>query len=218
MTDTVRVKEYAAPPVDEREALRYGGVRGEADERLYALFERCVREASPLLSYRVCYAACTAEECIAALSEYTDLTARLCGAKYVVLFAATVGVGIDRLAARYAQLAPTQALLLQGLGAERVESLCDAFCREVNEGCAPYGMTAGTRFSPGYAELPLEAQRTLVRLLDTHRKIGLALTDGLLLSPTKSVTALIPIGENVRSHRPCEGCTQENCAYRKRKV
>lgn len=57
--------------------------------------------------------------------------------------------------------------------------LCD--CR--------YALTA--RFSPGYGDLPLSFQKVFEHLLDMHRQIGLAHSREYLLTPRKSVTAVI---------------------------
>ena len=49
------------------------------------------------------------------------------------------------------------------------------------------------RFSPGYGDLPLDVQRPLFAALDVPRKIGVSLTDSLLMAPSKSVSAIIGI-------------------------
>ena len=119
------------------------------------------------------------------------LAKNLAGCTHVVVFAATVGLGLDRLIAKYSRLSPTRALALQALGAERVEALCDAF--ETDLCLASFGGRIHARFSPGYGDLPLDFQREIFRLLDPPRRIGLTLNESLLMSPTKSVTAIIGI-------------------------
>jgi cobalamin-dependent methionine synthase I len=47
------------------------------------------------------------------------------------------------------------------------------------------------RFSPGYGDMPLEIQEELLSLLEGSRLLGITLTDSGLMSPSKSVTALI---------------------------
>ena len=54
-----------------------------------------------------------------------DLARYLGGCRRVVLFAATVGVAPDRLIQRYSRVSPSKALVMQAVGAERVEALCD---------------------------------------------------------------------------------------------
>ena len=109
----------------------------------------------------------------------------------VLLFAATVGLELDRLIAKYSKLSPSRALVLQALGAERVEALCDAFLSDLKPFYREAGLSMRPRFSPGYGDLPLEVQKDFFALLDCHRKIGLSLNDSLLMSPTKSVTAVV---------------------------
>ena len=120
-----------------------------------------------------------------------DLAVALRGCERVVLFAATVGHTIDRLIARYGKIAPSRALLLQAIGAERVEALCNRFCDELAKEARARGLATRPRFSPGYGDLSLELQRELFRILDCPRRIGLSLNQSLLMSPTKSVTALV---------------------------
>jgi hypothetical protein len=111
------------------------------------------------------------------------------GCERAVVFAATVGLGVDRLIARYQTYAPSKALMLQAIGTERIEALCDAFCREI----AREYKAVRPRFSAGYGDLPLELQRDIFRVLDCQRRIGLTLNESLLMSPSKSVTAIIGV-------------------------
>ena len=57
------------------------------------------------------------------------------------------------------------------------------------------GETLRPRYSPGYGDLPLAFQQDLFRALDCERRLGLTLTDSLLMVPSKSVTAIIGMKE-----------------------
>ncbi len=188
MMQGVYVDHYPAPPFREKEALRYAGYLGRAGDNgeLFALFQTCERE----FSYRVCHCVLSVEKCISVFGEDCKawLLPRLHGANQVAIFCATVGLGIDRLIRRYSAVSPTKALLLQALGTERVESLCDAFCDSLQP-------NAGKRFSAGYGNIPLQVQSTICSLLDCSRKIGVSLSDRLLMTPSKSVTAFVPLKE-----------------------
>jgi len=59
------------------------------------------------------------------------------------------------------------------------------------------GETLVSRYSPGYGDFPLAAQRELLSLLDAPRKVGVSLTDTLLMVPSKSVSAIIGIKEEI---------------------
>lgn len=203
MTSIVYKKSYAAPQIDRREALRYAGVRGDSPEA-ELLLDECIEEAAKKLTYKLCYAEypltrvenklnfgfCTV--CSQKLSEH------LSGCDSVIIFGATVGIELDRLIAKYGRIMPSRALMLQALGTERVEALCDAFSEERTAEKAISGMTLTSRFSAGYGDLSLEFQREIFRALDLPRCIGLALSDSLLMSPTKSVTAIIGIKKETK--------------------
>ena len=55
------------------------------------------------------------------------------------------------------------------------------------------GLPLSARFSAGYGDVPLELQRDIFALLDCPRRIGLTLNESLLMSPSKSVTAIVGI-------------------------
>lgn len=191
MLNGVYVKTYPPQPFDRREILRYAGCRLETEEIGGALDE-CLRVCADAFSYRICYTVWTAERCFEVFGrESQTLNARLDGCDYAVIFAGTVGLEIDRLIAKYASVALSKSVLLQAIGAERIESLCETFCAELDTQAKEKGYTAGTRFSAGYGDFPLTAQQQIFGALDCARKIGLTLTDSLLMSPTKSVTAVV---------------------------
>ena len=68
----------------------------------------------------------------------------------------------------------------------------DSIEDEIRKELGP-GETLVARYSPGYGDFPLAAQNALVALLDTPRKVGVALTSTFLLTPSKSVTAVIGV-------------------------
>ncbi len=218
----VQITTISAPPFCEREALRFAGCR-EADAETTALLAACFEEVKEQLHYRVCFA----EVPVTIAGDVCDFGAfRLCsralaktldGCERSVLFGATLGVEIDRLIAKYGRLSPAKALMLQAIGAERIESLCDAFCVQYREAC---GEALTMRFSPGYGDLPLSAQRELFAALDLPRKIGLTLNDSLIMSPTKSVTAIVGVGAKapVPKKAGCARCDKRDCAFRSENV
>lgn len=214
----IYVKAWAAPPFNERECLRYAGTSPEkisAEEQ--ALFEACRREVEGRLTYKICWGRFPLKEegdTLAFGSLRTDSAAlrkNLEGCREVIVFAATVGLEIDRLIRRYTTLSPAKALFFQAIGAERIESLCDACCAAWKA----EGLRLRPRFSPGYGDLPLELQRDVFCVLDCPRKIGLSLNESLLMSPSKSVTAIVGIGGKAEEvTNKCSACLKTDCAYR----
>ena len=78
-------------------------------------------------------------------------------------------------------------------GKPRGAAAAEQWCDEVNARiAAKYGRTR-PRFSCGYGDLPLSLQREIFPALDVTRYIGVTLTDGDLMIPSKSVTAIVGI-------------------------
>jgi hypothetical protein len=209
-------------PPDRREILRYAACPAPAD---FAVLEECLDELLPLLQGRVCYAVFPLRrdgetlDLGFARTESRALAERLDGCTELLLFAATVGIGPDRLIAKYGRLSPSRALLCQAIGAERVEALCEAFCAERAAEYEGRGLALRPRFSPGYGDLPLALQTEIFRALDCERQIGLTLNRSLLMSPSKSVTALAGIGPRTEegslcAAKGCAACEKTDCPYR----
>lgn len=219
----ISVKNYQAPAVNERECLRYAGCNfKEASVEERQLFEVCLAEVESKLTYKVCWGRFPVKKDGTKLDlgfakvDSAGLAKNLESCEEIILFAATIGLELDRMIRRYTSLSPAKGLFFQAIGAERIESLCDAFCAEMKETLAAEGKYLKPRFSPGYGDLPLELQKDIFRVLDCPRKIGLTLNESLLMSPTKSVTAIIGIGkeEYKIDKNKCGACGKTDCAYR----
>lgn len=194
MSSVIRQIAAMPPPIDRREVLRYMGGR-EASEEVAELLTSAIEEAKNAFSYRaiVCELPIVSNgerlDLGFATVESRDLSKNLAGCDRILLLAATVGVGIDRLMARYGRLSPARALCMEAIGSERVEALCDAACEVLSR---EYG-TLRPRFSAGYGDLPLSLQRDIFEYMQCHKHIGLTLNESLLMSPAKSVTAIIGV-------------------------
>lgn len=195
---SVLLFEGALPPVDTREVLRYMK-SGTPTPEVTALLEGTLHEVEPLLTPRLCYRTVevkhtgTGVEIGGFLLASVQLARALSGCTKAIVFAATAGLALDRTIARYGRVSPARALAAQGIGTERTEALCDAFVKEQNAMLAQKGMRLRPRFSPGYGDLSLTAQHALFALLSPEKHIGVTLTKDLLMSPTKSVTAIAGI-------------------------
>ena len=187
--ETVQTAIFEEPPINEREILRYMSSRGGEDE-LRPLISECLDELHGRLSYKVCHVTLPIEidgnkiKLPCGEIESHNLAKNLNGCEKAVIFAATIGVEIDRLIAKYSRLSPAKAFCCQAIGAERVEGLCDDFCESVNEKLGAGGEMLKPRFSPGYGDLPLETQKMIFSLLDCPKRIGVTLGDSLLMSPS----------------------------------
>lgn len=139
------------------------------------------------------------------------------GCKKIVLMAATLGIGADRLIKKYQVSDLSRALACDALASAAIEQVCNCAEEEIKEKVSPLYMT--WRFSPGYGDLPLNIQPEFLTVLGAHKKIGLTVTDSLIMLPSKSVTAFIGLSEKPleKKRRGCAICNLRNtCNFRKR--
>ena len=147
-----------------------------------------------------------------------DVPALLADCDRVVFFAATLGNGLE-MAIRRAQVRDmTRALVLDCCGSAAIEAVCDEAEGEILTALNDPSVYLTDRFSPGYGDLPITAQPELLAVVDGPRRIGLHLTASNILTPRKSVTALIGLADRPQNKRfrGCAYCSMfETCAYRK---
>ena len=217
MNQTVLIKSYPAPPVCKAEIMRYaGGDNGEKEISL--LLEECINEVADKFSYKVCY--CELPVNIAHdICDFgvfsvksNNLAQNLKDCKSAILFAATIGVELDRFVAKYGRLSPAKGLMFDALGAERIEALCDVFCDDIKK---EYRINTKPRFSPGYGDFPLCVQKDIFSVLGCEKRIGLTLNDSMLMSPSKSVTAILGLTESCeKPQNKCSICNKKDCTIR----
>lgn len=188
----VFIETYELPSINIREALRYAGVSSSnLDlEELRMRLDEAIALAEGKLTPRVCFCELDVSSCDFGCS--LDIKKNLRDSQSVILFAATIGIELDRLIAKYSVISPATALLLQSLGNERIEALCDAFNEDMRKKKLLQGFKLRPRFSPGYGDLPIEYQKTVFDLLSPSR-IGITLNDSYFMTPSKSVTAIIGV-------------------------
>ena len=146
-----------------------------------------------------------------------DLKHHLKDCRRAAIFCATLGVEADTLIRRAeSRRDMAKALALDCVATAAVETLCDRIELEL-QGQFP-GCFFPFRYSPGYGDLPLEVQGSLLALLDAQRRVGLTATSTHILIPRKSVTAILGVADGPieRHQRSCLGCpARESCHYRK---
>lgn len=193
MSCCVNVKTYTDIPINKSAILRYAHCF-EPNKQVENLVSKCLEEIS--LVYKVCYREFAINHHENSLdlcfykTESRALKKLLENCDSIVLFAATIGFDVDRMIVKNTRLDPTKALIFQAIGTERVESLCDAFELDIQK---EFGYKLTPRFSPGYADLSLEMQSDVFKALDCFKNIGITLNDSLLMTPTKSVTAILGV-------------------------
>ena len=140
-----------------------------------------------------------------------DLAAHLKGCQEALLLAATLGSRVDAAIRRLALGSVAEGAAAQAVAAALNESYCDEVQAQFDTG----GLAQRPRFSPGYGDWDLAEQKLLFPVLNCAKLIGLTLTEGCMMAPSKSVTAIIGLSEDVQCvWNKCMTCGNINCPYR----
>ncbi len=212
--------------INQQEAARYMGFRGnKPDKKTQAVIDECEKALldviNPKFVYRL-FGIIPRDNGIEILGTPLflggkDICEHLKGCSRCVLFAATISAGVDKLLRAYEAEDMTKAVVSDCLASAAIEQVCDGVDEIVKEKLT--GCYQTWRFSPGYGDLPISVQRTFLDVLNAPKLIGLNATENNILTPRKSVTAVIGISEHEisKGRRGCASCNMRNvCQFRKR--
>jgi len=215
---------------DYGEILRYMGHRGDADARMKELISLCLEKLSS-----VCEPRSVTAQLPCAINDYRitidsleieseNLAAHLNNCTYTFVFAATLGSGVDRLIAQRVKIDSAQALCLQSCAAVQIENYCGSIEQDLLNQINCNDICFRSRFSPGYGDFDIKHQTDLLRILQAQKRIGLTETNAHMLTPLKSVTALIGVSTKTDSHNgpdaecKCVNCDKPNCLFKERGI
>lgn len=207
------------PDIDE--ALRYLGIHTSADPSLRSLAENLAQELTDRIKPRSIWRPLpvTRENgvlCLAGVPLPGHSAARmLADCRQAALLLCTLGAEFDLWLRRMQARDMSAAVVLDALGSAYVEAACDAAEAEIAARYPDIYLT--DRFSPGYGDLPLSLQPMLLEQVNA-RRIGVACTDTLLMTPQKTVSALIGLADKPQPARirGCAHCSMNRtCTLRK---
>lgn len=200
--------------VNVADALRFLGHRGQPlDGSLDATIERtaaAVNELRPRATWRTFPIERVDESGVALAGTAfvlpgSHIARHLRDASDAVLMAVTLGAESERLLKRRACVSPTDGLIADACASSLVEEAANGASRRIAEEAAARGLRSGKRFSPGYGDFPLSAQRGFLQAVEAERLLGIRLTDGDLMVPAKSITAVVPLLQAAgASGAPCD--------------
>lgn len=210
--------------LDVDEALRYAGVRGKPPDELRREAEEIAQRLSATVRPRYVYRVFPLVRegggflLPGAGVVLTGQSARtmLAQCDRAALLACTLGPGFDAMLRTEQARDMGRAVILDACGGAWVEAGCDEAERELRERLPGAYLT--DRFSPGYGDLPLELQPAVCAALNAEHRIGIHVTESLLMNPVKSVTAVIGIADRPQPARVrgCAYCSmRETCTLRK---
>ena len=174
---------------DELAARLGAGTDASFSELLEAKLAELRQAASCRAVYRevpvqICENNCALGDFFAPVSK--TLARSLEGCKRAYLFAATLGLSVDRLIARCGALSAAEQFMADALASALIEGVCD-----YAQAMLPSETAA--RCSPGYGDFDLGHQAKLLESIHADQTLGILLTTDTLMVPTKSVSAVIGI-------------------------
>lgn len=179
--------------LDDKEICRYLNM-SSCDKEIYALISDCKKEVAKVASPKAVYLKLSVESkndilCLG-FGEICskNLSKNLSGCKEAFLFCATLGQDVDRLIKKYSKIEPSKALVLNAVATTMIESFCDL----VNEKLAE-GRSLRPRFSCGYGDFSINHQAEILNILEAKKRIGVGLLSSCMMTPFKTVTAVVGI-------------------------
>ena len=202
---------------NRREALRYLRARPDDKEAqllvdtVYLKLRNEVQARHVLQKHRVAVDATGVTLESGTRFNSRDLAAHLKGCEEALLLGATLGSRVDAAIRRLALGSVAEGAAAQAVAVALIESYCD----EVQARFETGGLAQRPRFSPGYGDWDLAEQKLLFPVLNCAKLIGLTLTEGCMMAPSKSVTAVIGLSTDVQCvWNKCMICGNINCPYR----
>lgn len=211
--------------INIKEVLKYLGYKGGKIEQKYIDEINSVSEvALNIAKPKYCYSEFPIEIkdngvniCGTTLFlEGKDIKNHLSTSKSCILLGATIGLGVDKFLRENAYDVKN-TLIFDCCASDIVERLCDEVEDRLRKEKLKDGLYLTPRFSCGYGDLSIQHQKDFVNVLNATRQIGLTVSSSNLLIPTKSVTAIMGVGEK-QGKKPfsCDICfLRDTCSIRK---
>lgn len=214
------------PEIPLHEVYRYLGYGKQTpDSSTASLVACCAQKLSAVMIPRAQYAVCPIQVVSSGVRLIDinlflpgkNIAAHLQGCRKAILFGATLSTQVDQFIRSMQISDMTSGVIADCCATAAIEQFCDDLERAIQ---SAYGSSHFTsRFSPGYGDLPLDIQKDFLNILDAPRKIGLCATDSSILTPRKSVTAVIGITDapSADNRTGCLHCQlRETCEFKRK--
>lgn len=191
--------------IDRKETFRYLGYHfggsvpddPELDKMVTELEKKLKEAVTPRCAYEIYALEVKDDSCVLSSDKQVltvssaRLSAHIRGCRNAILFAATLGPGADMLIRKYNGRSTIKPAILQAVGAAAIEAFADEVTDIIRSN--PDTSDLKMRFSPGYGDFSLEYQNDFFSLLSLEKNLGMSLNSALLMSPSKSITAVIGV-------------------------
>ena len=214
--------------INKDEVLRYLGYKGQnIDETLNDLIDVCRREVRSLSDTKYLYEYFNIEHIKEGVKIQNsdiiftgnDIKEHLKSCNSIAIMAVTAGGNIEKYIKLTEKTNLTKAIVMDACATTLVEEVCDEIEEVINMYARDKKLNITGRYSPGYGDLPLDAQRDVINLVNCSKRIGINLSDHNILFPRKSVTAIVGVGNiNQKKHDEvkCIKCNKyDSCTFRR---
>lgn len=209
------------------EVLRYAGMRSKRETHFPAeivdeAMESVIIYASPVVSFEKYDYDCSTQN-IKFDGEDIHIESKMAGRHLegsddVICLALTLGREVDEMITKsFDDGKYAQGLLMDAAATDAVEVVAAKVEQSIEDMAKRNGYKMRWRYSPGYGDWPISAQSEMMRLTRAE-SIGIHLSESMMLSPSKSITAVIGIARSDVSNdikRGCAGCGKIDCAMRR---
>jgi cobalamin-dependent methionine synthase I len=210
MTQIYRTKGFDIAISDEELARVLGYGQNQIPQRVRAVLEEIAQTEHELISTACAYRYLPNDQFVH--SEYLHCL------EQVVLCLVSIGGGLEAKVEQYKQAGDlSRALILDTYGSAAAEATADVaeelICRELDG----RGLKYSRRFSPGYSGWNVAEQEWILPILEGE-KLGVRLTEGLMMIPRKSITFAVTYGDTVVSLHDedmCDVCDMLKCRFKR---
>ena len=196
--------------IPDQQVLYYLGYKDQPfDDNLLENINSCINKALDNIDIRYTYKMLSSLEAKSLNIPGRTINELIEQSSKLFIFAATLGYKADQLIHRSQIVNMSEAVIIDACLNVAIEQLCDSIETKLREHYQKSDLYVYDRFSPGYGDLLLSYQPTLCTPLDKSRKIGLNVSDHLIMNLKKSVSAVCAISDKPFKHRliGCENCS-----------
>ena len=185
--------------LNEKEALRYSGIKSFPTDEEMKILKKCIGAVKAAAQPKAVYERIPLAVHDSGKIDFGSFTAvsknlskNMSGCSEAFMFAATLGYNVERLIIQN-RLNAAEQLFISASASALIEDFCNTVFAQIKEALSSENKFLRPRFSPGYGDFDICHQRDIFSALELEKRLGITLTDGFFMVPSKSVTAVSAI-------------------------
>ncbi len=209
--------------IDKTEALRYAGHKGRVPDYLSRIADKVMGDISAYLTpkyisgrYKITPVDSGVQLAVGLILQGEDIKKHLAGCSECYIICATVGIGADNFIRMSMAADTVQGIVADGAATRAVESYCDSIENSLRRQLKTENKYLTHRYSPGYGDFPFTQQPDILALLQAEKLVGVTANTSRIMTPAKSVTAVMGIADKKPAERgdKCADCpNKDNCNF-----